>query len=125
MLQTLEGSGWTPQQTTLVHDDLGAEHILVDAARSSLTGIIDWGDMALHDPAWDFIGLVFWTGYPRARAALLRSEYPDRERVADAVWYATAGTALTCWSNELKWPHAGGPKLFTSLLGDLLAHPVG
>lgn len=39
------------------HNDLGAEHILVDAA-GAVTGIIDWTDAARTDPARD-LGLVY------------------------------------------------------------------
>ncbi|WP_305785719.1 phosphotransferase family protein [Symbioplanes lichenis] len=41
----------TPQRV-LAHNDLGAEHILVDPA-GTVTGIIDWSDAALADPAVD------------------------------------------------------------------------
>jgi aminoglycoside phosphotransferase (APT) family kinase protein len=35
----------------LIHGDLGAEHVLVDGDR--ITGVIDWGDAAIGDPAVD------------------------------------------------------------------------
>lgn len=37
---------------TLCHNDLGIEHILTDG--QSVTGIIDWSDAAITDPARDF-----------------------------------------------------------------------
>lgn len=43
------------QQLALAHADLGAEHILAD--RGVLTGVIDWSDAALTDPALDFARL--------------------------------------------------------------------
>lgn len=43
------------QQLVLTHADLGAEHILAD--RGVLTGVIDWSDAALTDPALDFARL--------------------------------------------------------------------
>lgn len=46
---------WTPVVT---HNDLSADHILVDQQTQRLSGIIDWGDMALGDPANDFAALV-------------------------------------------------------------------
>src|SRR5258708_36717815 len=49
-----EGS-FTP---VFAHNDLGIEHMLVDPAARQITGIIDWGDAALADPAYDF-GKVF------------------------------------------------------------------
>ncbi|PXW34106.1 UNVERIFIED_CONTAM: phosphotransferase family enzyme [Williamsia faeni] len=36
---------------TLCHNDLGAEHLLIDPISGALTGIIDWTDAALTDPA--------------------------------------------------------------------------
>ncbi|HLX58571.1 MAG TPA: phosphotransferase [Ktedonobacteraceae bacterium] len=44
-------------QPVLIHCDLGCEHILCDPARGVLTGVIDWGDAAIGDPALDFVGL--------------------------------------------------------------------
>lgn len=43
--------------TKLIHCDLNAEHILVDPAHNTISGIIDWGDAAIGDPAIDFTGL--------------------------------------------------------------------
>jgi aminoglycoside phosphotransferase (APT) family kinase protein len=43
------------EERVLVHGDLGAEHLL--AAGGDLTGVIDWSDAALADPAVDFARL--------------------------------------------------------------------
>jgi aminoglycoside phosphotransferase (APT) family kinase protein len=55
----------------LVHGDLHARHLLVDGERPS--GVIDWGDTAIADPAVDLIAAwaafgpedreVFWAAY--------------------------------------------------------------
>jgi aminoglycoside phosphotransferase (APT) family kinase protein len=42
---------------TVCHNDLGAEHVLVSEDGSVLTGIIDWSDAAIADPARD-LGLL-------------------------------------------------------------------
>jgi aminoglycoside 2''-phosphotransferase len=42
---------------TLVHRDLVAEHVLVDPLTGQLTGVIDWGDAGIDDPAVDFAGM--------------------------------------------------------------------
>lgn len=42
-----------------MHGDLVPEHILLDEKTGQLSGIIDFGDVALGDPAQDFLG--FWT----------------------------------------------------------------
>jgi aminoglycoside phosphotransferase (APT) family kinase protein len=47
-----------PRPEALCHNDLGAEHMLVDVRRNAVTGIIDWGDAAIADPALD-LALVY------------------------------------------------------------------
>jgi len=42
----------------LLHGDLSEEHILYDADRGLITGIIDWGDACVGDPALDFTWLL-------------------------------------------------------------------
>lgn len=39
----------------LVHGDLGLEHILVDPDTATLTGVIDFADAMIGDPAIDFV----------------------------------------------------------------------
>jgi aminoglycoside phosphotransferase (APT) family kinase protein len=73
-----------PRTVVFCHNDLGTEHILADAA-GAVTGVIDWSDAALADPAHDLALLyrdlgpeVFdltvasyeghWDGPSRARA---------------------------------------------------------
>ncbi len=46
----------------LVHSDLWAEHILVDTHSGGVSGIIDWGDTFIGDPAIDFACLYTWYG---------------------------------------------------------------
>lgn len=40
------------------HNDLGIEHVLVEAVPGTITGVIDWSDAAIVDPAYDF-GLIY------------------------------------------------------------------
>lgn len=48
-----------PDQVVFCHNDLGIEHVLVDPDDGgTVTGIIDWSDAALTDPAIDY-GLLF------------------------------------------------------------------
>lgn len=47
---------------SLVHNDLWAEHILVDSRSDRVSGIIDWGDIVIGDPAIDFACLYAWYG---------------------------------------------------------------
>jgi aminoglycoside 2''-phosphotransferase len=45
-------------QPALIHRDLSGEHILFDPGQGCITGIIDWEDAAIGDPAFDFTGLL-------------------------------------------------------------------
>lgn len=59
----------------LAHNDLAAEHILVDADTRRVTGVIDWSDVAITSAEVDFAGFHHWGGEPLA-AAVLRA-YED------------------------------------------------
>lgn len=39
----------------LLHGDLSPDHFLADAEQGKLTGMIDFGDACIGDPAWDII----------------------------------------------------------------------
>ena len=71
------------------HNDLGAEHVLVDARASTITGIIDWTDAAITDPARDLALVYRDLGPEVCRLVLAHYEgsfdAPDRERV---IFYA-------------------------------------
>jgi aminoglycoside phosphotransferase (APT) family kinase protein len=56
----------------LSHNDLGIEHVLVVPATGAVTGVIDWSDAALTDPARDF-GLLYRDLGPAALTAALAS----------------------------------------------------
>lgn len=55
--QTLES--WSSQHnirpSVLLHCDIGPGHVLYDPSSLSLTGVIDFGDLVIGDPARDFI----------------------------------------------------------------------
>lgn len=48
-----------PENLAIIHGDLVGEHMLVDRSGLRLAGIIDFGDVALGDPAQDLLG--FWS----------------------------------------------------------------
>jgi aminoglycoside phosphotransferase (APT) family kinase protein len=70
----------------LSHNDLGIEHVLVDPATGAVTGVIDWSDAALTDPAYDF-GLILRDLGPAALAAAVRA-YGGEVSTARASFYA-------------------------------------
>ncbi|MFL5958150.1 MAG: phosphotransferase [Solirubrobacterales bacterium] len=42
-----------PDALALTHNDLGIEHVLVEPQTLQVTGVIDWADAAIADPARD------------------------------------------------------------------------
>lgn len=46
-----------PQRAVILHGDLAPDHLLFDPSRGQLTGIIDFADVEIGDPAIDFAGL--------------------------------------------------------------------
>lgn len=58
-------------QPVFSHNDLGIEHVLVDPETWRVTGVIDWTDAAIADPAVDF-GKLFRDLGPVALGAALR-----------------------------------------------------
>lgn len=50
-LTTAPPSAVRTDELLLTHNDLGAEHVLVDPASRSITGVIDWSDAARADQA--------------------------------------------------------------------------
>ncbi|GAA0811360.1 phosphotransferase family protein [Spirilliplanes yamanashiensis] len=72
------------RELVFAHNDLGIEHILVDAD-GRITGILDWSDAALADPARD-VALVYRDLGPRA---LVAADPAVRDR---AVFHARCGT---------------------------------
>jgi aminoglycoside phosphotransferase (APT) family kinase protein len=80
--------GWT---NVFSHNDLGIEHVLVDPGTWTVTGVIDWSDAAIVDPAVDFGLLYRDLGPAAARAAMGRSrtEADDPAALAErAAFYA-------------------------------------
>lgn len=76
------------------HNDLGIEHVLVDPLTRRVTGVIDWTDAALVDPARDF-GLLHRDLGPAATRAALDRYRPGADTLAAltgrAVFYACCG----------------------------------
>lgn len=63
------------------HNDLGIEHVLVDPVTGAVTGIIDWSDAAIVDPAYDF-GLLYRDLGPVAARAAIGSYHTSANDVA-------------------------------------------
>lgn len=82
-------------EPALTHDDLWYKHIYHDPATGKLSGIIDWGDIEITDPAKDFYG--FWVyGEAFLDEVLSHYKYADpniKERSFEHFW----GIAIMSW----------------------------
>jgi aminoglycoside phosphotransferase (APT) family kinase protein len=61
-----------PDTLVFSHSDLGIEHVLVDPGAGTVTGVIDWSDAAITDPAGD-LGLILRDLGPAGLEAALGS----------------------------------------------------
>jgi aminoglycoside phosphotransferase (APT) family kinase protein len=84
-LEQLEPLPAPPWPVSLVHQDLSYEHVLLNATGTRLTGVIDWGDVAIADPTIDFVGWLAWGGESFVRAVLANYRGPVDARVLDRV----------------------------------------
>ncbi|HET9496576.1 MAG TPA: phosphotransferase [Chloroflexia bacterium] len=97
-----------PAAPAPVHGDLSAEHVLFNVRRERITGVIDFTDVILTDPALDLMYL--YSAYGDAfLGELLRHYAPDRsEPLAGRVrllhrWYAVL---RLLWPLEHGYPEA-------------------
>lgn len=72
----------------LLHGDFAAEHVLLDE-HGIPTGVIDWSDTTLGDPAMDLAGLFHWGGTPMIAAASRVYGTIDDALLHRVRWFAT------------------------------------
>lgn len=72
-------------QKTLVHGDLSFTHILYSPKQQVVTGIIDFGDAQLTDPAYDFSGLYWDYGKEFVQEVLINYKHPQTN--SDPLFY--------------------------------------
>jgi aminoglycoside 2''-phosphotransferase len=65
----------------LLYADFAPEHILYDRAAERITGIIDWGDMAIGDPDYDLTYLYQDYGPAFVERLLAYLPHPDPDRL--------------------------------------------
>ena len=83
-----------------IHHDICPEHLIVDSRTGQLTGILDWTDSILGDPARDFAAFVTWRGwdfaeevlhsYPPAPDEGFRGRLRFMARLLSVMWLAAA-----------------------------------
>jgi aminoglycoside phosphotransferase (APT) family kinase protein len=75
LLREAERLGPARGPLVTTHGDLHIRHLLVDPASGAATGVIDWGDLCVADPAVD-LSLAYAGFAGAARAALLSAYGP-------------------------------------------------
>ncbi len=106
------------------HRDLGPDHILWDPVTSRPTGVLDWEDLCLGDPAFDLTGLrtVGRSGF--ARWARKRRAGADISFDARLGFYARIapihGVIHAAETRDSRWLRAFLPRLETEVLGQNL-----
>jgi aminoglycoside 2''-phosphotransferase len=81
LIQDYLDSGYaSTYRATLLHGDLSSAHILFSEAAGSVSGIIDFGDVMIGDPAWDFVFLYDDYGVDFLSRSL--NTYGDQNRAA-------------------------------------------
>lgn len=79
---------YAPRADTLVHGDLYARQLLVDG-EGRLSGVIDWGDLHVGNPAVDFA--VAHSFLPPEAHTVFRRAYGE---IADATWALARARAV-------------------------------
>ena len=72
----------TGADAVFTHGDLGVEHVLVDPGTWAVTGVVDWSDAAITDPAHDVGRLLRDLGPDALDAALAAHGGPARDDAA-------------------------------------------
>jgi aminoglycoside phosphotransferase (APT) family kinase protein len=98
-----------------VHQDLGPDHIIVDATTGRIAGIIDWTDAILGDPARDFVFLVAWLGWDFAEEVLhayphhvddgFRERLDSMARLLAVIWLTQAHEQSGNVEKHVRWVH--------------------
>lgn len=100
----LEGSCEIPDvsrpRRCLVHGDLEDEHLLL-GERGCVTGIIDWGDCGISDPATDFRGLYAWLGEGFVRDVLAHYRHGIDAWFLEQIAFRARCNALTTYGHSL------------------------
>jgi aminoglycoside phosphotransferase (APT) family kinase protein/8-oxo-dGTP pyrophosphatase MutT (NUDIX family) len=98
---------------TLIHGDLGPEHVMSQDGR--ITGVIDWSDARIGDPALDLSWALYGTPEPFAEAVVTAYGATDDELSRALDWYR-----LGPWYEVLWGQGPGGQEFIESGLSGVI-----
>jgi aminoglycoside 2''-phosphotransferase len=81
----------------LLHSDLKPEHVLYDSVTQRVTGVLDWGDIALGDPDFDLAVIAMFFGHEFL--ARLLGHLPDRD--PDAIFAKARFFTTVRWLQDV------------------------
>ncbi len=93
-----------PETPVIVHGDLHSRHLLVSGG--DLTGVIDWDDICLADPAGDLS--LYWSVLTPPGRAIFRTEYgelSEAQLVRARVLAVFLCSALALYADDLHLPN--------------------
>jgi len=67
----LQNPDLTSRNECVIHGDFGSANIICDPETGTITGIIDWAEVAIDDPALDYSSLTCAMGIPMCKEDLL------------------------------------------------------
>jgi aminoglycoside phosphotransferase len=112
MRSYLDGSVTIPAETSdraLCHTDLKGEHFLLDPETEVVTGVIDWADVAVDDPAVDIGSLAIWLGEGFSRS--VAASYGAAPAVVDRGLFRIRTWILTGFAKMLSGENSWPPEL--------------
>jgi aminoglycoside phosphotransferase (APT) family kinase protein len=112
--ELLDRASRPPSDPRVVHADLGLTHIRVTG--EEVTGVIDWGDSCLGDPAIDLAATTMSAG-PAFAEAVVAAYRPDDDLLARALDWHLLGP----WHEVLYGLGEGGPEYVESGLAGTIA----
>lgn len=79
---------------TLIHGDFGPSNIIFDSNNQTISGIIDFNEVSIGDPAMDIASLIGPFGYGEDFVRLFESIYPNIEALLDRARFYASTFAL-------------------------------
>jgi len=103
----------------LLHSDLKPEHVLYDTVTHRVTGVLDWGDVALGDPDFDLAVIAIFFG--DEFLARLLDHLPTRDR--DTVFAKARFFTTVRWLQDVLYDvELDGPRAAEASIAGLHDH---